>query len=496
MNVFWWRPTTDRPGYLGYRLWGDAFYYHHQANALADGKFFLNPIRYVFDGVEVASAGHPPLYTIYLAFWSTFGIDGVTAHRVVSGLLGVATIVVVGLVGRRIAGAAVGVIAATIVAVYPFFWINDGMVMSESLVVFVAALVLWTAYAFVRSPTTRNVVFFGLACGAGALTRTEMALLFPLLLVPLAFLARSLAGRQRFKLAVVGCVGRRGADRAVGVVQPHAVRQAGVPEHGDRPDARGGSCDQVFYGKDIGYYAVCFTGPYPAVDESVRDSAPREFAIDYLEDHKSRIPLVVASRVGRLWGVFKPGQTTAFDWWIEGRGRVPSWISLFCYYAMIPFAALGLVRMWRRKITILPVVVPMVIATFAAATTFGITRYRAPAEVGLVLAASIGISTAWTWLRRRRAAPRCRVDHGDHDRARGHRPAAGATRAPHDGEPPPAGRQVVRPRARAVDARGRGGAVDGRVVVAPHHDATGLSRVRAHRRLVLLPPPGERAGRR
>ena len=206
MNVFWWRPTTDRPGYLGYRLWGDAFYYHHQANALADGKFFLNPIRYVFDGVEVASAGHPPLYTIYLAFWSTFGIDGVTAHRVVSGLLGVATIVVVGLVGRRIAGAAVGVIAATIVAVYPFFWINDGMVMSESLVVFVAALVLWTAYAFVRSPTTRNVVFFGLACGAGALTRTEMALLFPLLLVPLAFLARSLAGRQRFKLAVVGCV--------------------------------------------------------------------------------------------------------------------------------------------------------------------------------------------------------------------------------------------------------------------------------------------------
>ena len=38
------------------------------------------------------------------------------------------------------------------------------------------------------------------------LTRTEMALLFPLLLVPLALLARSLARRERFKLAVVGCV--------------------------------------------------------------------------------------------------------------------------------------------------------------------------------------------------------------------------------------------------------------------------------------------------
>ncbi len=403
MNVFWWRPTTDRPGYLGYRLWGDAFYYHHQANALADGKFFLNPIRYVFEGVEVASAGHPPLYTMYLAFWSTFGIDGVTAHRVVSGLLGVATIIVVGLVGRRIAGSAVGVIAATIVAVYPFFWINDGMVMSESLVVLVAALVLWTAYAFVQSPTTRHAVFLGLACGAGALTRTEMALLFPLLLVPLAFLARSLAGRQRFKLAVVGCV--VGGVLIAPWVAYNLTRfdKPVFLSTGIGQTLAAGSCDQTFYGKDIGYYAVCFTGPYPRGDESVRDSAPREFALDYLEDHKSRIPLVAVSRVGRLWGVFKPGQTTAFDWWIEGRGRVPSWISLFCYYAMIPFAALGLVRMWRRKITVLPVVVPMIIATFAAATTFGITRYRAPAEVGLVLAASIGISTAWTWLRDRRA---------------------------------------------------------------------------------------------
>ena len=96
-------------------------------------------------------------------------------------------------------------------------------------------------------------------------------------------------------------------------------------------------------------------GPYPPRSTSrCSDTAPRKYAIDYIEDHKSRLPLVVAARVGRLWGVFKPGQTTALDWWIEGRGRVPSWIALFFYYAMIPFAVLGLVRMWRRKITILP----------------------------------------------------------------------------------------------------------------------------------------------
>ena len=51
--------------------------------------------------------------------------------------------------------------------------------------------------------------------------------------------------------------------------------------------------------------------------------------------------------------------------------------------------------MRRRRITILPIVVPIVIATFAAATTFGITRYRAPAEVGIVLAAAVGLCAAW-----------------------------------------------------------------------------------------------------
>ena len=62
---------------------------------------------------------------------------------------------------------------------------------------------------------------------------------------------------------------------------------------------------------------------------------PRKQAIQYTKDHLRRFPLVVAARVGRLWGLFKPGQTTAFDWWIEGRGRVPTWIGLFAYYALL-----------------------------------------------------------------------------------------------------------------------------------------------------------------
>src|SRR5689334_7207852 len=77
LNVLWWRPTTNTPSYHGYRLWGDAFFYHWQANALAHGAWFVDPLRWFLDGSQRPSAGHPPLYPMYLALWSTIGLDGV-----------------------------------------------------------------------------------------------------------------------------------------------------------------------------------------------------------------------------------------------------------------------------------------------------------------------------------------------------------------------------------------------------------------------------------
>ena len=394
MNVFWWRPTTDRVGYLGYRLWGDAFYYHHQANALADGKFFIDPIRYVFDGVEVPSAGHPPLYSIYLAFWSTVGIDGVTAHRVVSGLLGVATIVVVGLVGKRIAGAAVGVIAATIVADLPVHLDQrrhgdvgvDGGARGR-------ARAARPRTTFVRSPTTRHAVFLGLACGAGALTRTEMALLFPLLLRP-ARAPRPQPGGS----ATVQARGGRGASSARSLIAPWVTfnlarfEEPVLPEHGDRPHARVRKLRRDLLRQGHRLLRDVLHRPVPRERRRVAARPGAARVRDRLH-RGSQVARTARRRRARRTPLGRVQARADHRVRLVDRrdaAACPSWISLFCYYAMIPFAVGGSRRMRRRKITILPVVVPIVIATFAAATTFGITRYRAPAEVGLVLAASIG----------------------------------------------------------------------------------------------------------
>jgi 4-amino-4-deoxy-L-arabinose transferase-like glycosyltransferase len=406
MNIYWWRPTTNRTGWLGYKLGGDAFFYHWQADAIGNGHFFINPVRWHFEGLVLPSAAHPPLYSTYLGIWSAVGLDGVTAHRVASSLLGTVSIVLIGLLARRLGGNAAGLLAAGIAALYPEIWINDGMLLSETMAIFMTVIALTAAYVFWKTPTMRHALLLGLACGFTALARTELIFLFPILVIPLALLVRDAEWRTRVKLALAACI--------VGglVIAPWVVfnmtrfDKFTTLTTGTGSALSSASCDDVYYGKYIGYYANCFHGPYPpqSADESVRDIEPRRQAIAYTKAHWRRIPLVVAARVGRLWGLFKPGQTTALDWWIEGRGRAPVWIGLFSYYALMPFAVFGLIVLRRRRIPILPLLSVAIIATLAAAITFGVTRYRAPAEVSLVIAAAIGIDAAWRKLRDRRAA--------------------------------------------------------------------------------------------
>ena len=230
------------------------------------------------------------------------------------------------------------------------------------------------------------------------------------MVIPLALLVRDIDWGRRFRLAIVGCALGAVALGPWIVFNYTRFEEPTTMTSGTGSALSAASCDAVWYGTLIGYYANCFQGPWPdaRLDESQRDLVPRKQAIQYTKDHIKRLPLVVAARVGRLWGFFKPGQTTAFDWWIEGRGRAPSWIALFAYYAMIPFGIYGLVAMRRRRIPILPLLALVVIATFAAAITFGVTRYRAPAEVAIVLAAAVGIDAAW---KRRRHDPADREDH-------------------------------------------------------------------------------------
>jgi hypothetical protein len=145
-------------------LWGDAFTYHFTANGIADGIWFEQwiPKSFVRDAGHVIlnppeswsriavpvgpSADNPPLYPLYLAVWSVLGLRTYHWHMIASVMLGTSSVFVMGLVGRKIAGARVGIITALIAAVYANFWVHDSVGTSESMGILACGILILLAY--------------------------------------------------------------------------------------------------------------------------------------------------------------------------------------------------------------------------------------------------------------------------------------------------------------------------------------------------------------
>ena len=151
-------------------LLNDSLYYSIQAGRNSEGDWFRESLT------ALPGAEHGPLTSLYLTPWSLGPGDLVAWQRVGMTVLGVATVAVIGVAGRRLAGSLVGLVAAAIAAVYPNLWINDSLVMSESLALLDRRRGAVVALDFDRSPSVGRAVALGVLVGLGALTRSEIAL--------------------------------------------------------------------------------------------------------------------------------------------------------------------------------------------------------------------------------------------------------------------------------------------------------------------------------
>jgi hypothetical protein len=400
-------------------IWGDAFKYHHAANGLVDGYGFqtwipkkllghssqivLNtPAHGGRDAFPIGeSADSPPLYTTYLAAWSLFGLRSFHWHMIASVMLGTASVFVMGLVGRKIAGPRAGLIAAAIAAVYANFWVNDPVVTTESMGILAGAALMLVAYRAWEQPTWQRAVWVGTVGGIAALVRAEFVLLLPLVLVP--FVVRRLAGRSIKER--VGVLAASGAV-ALLVMSPWLIRNLTMWEHPETLSTTGGlalavgSCDTTYNGPMLGWWSpICVQHHLPKADPSAEDAYWRTRAFDYMGSHLGRFPVVALARFGRMWELYHPGspwgdptgnQKITFDI-IEGRSENAARIALGQYYLLMPFAIVGAVILWRRKVTIVPLVALPIVASIVAVYTFGNTRYRTIAEVAIVAFAAVAV---------------------------------------------------------------------------------------------------------
>src|SRR3954452_6932914 len=104
-------------------LLNDAFYYSVQAFENSRGNWYRQPFS------TLPSAEHPPLTSLVLTPSSLLS-NPVAWQRATMTVLGIALIPLIAMVGRRVAGRRVGVIAAVLAAVYANLWMSDSLVMS------------------------------------------------------------------------------------------------------------------------------------------------------------------------------------------------------------------------------------------------------------------------------------------------------------------------------------------------------------------------------
>ena len=110
------------------QLSGDASSYHLTANIFADGIGFTEPFRYLFGAIDSVpvegelievitpighiepTAGHPPMWTLLLSIGSFLGFTTVFQQQIFSIFLGIPSIILAGLIGRKIVSERLGLI--------------------------------------------------------------------------------------------------------------------------------------------------------------------------------------------------------------------------------------------------------------------------------------------------------------------------------------------------------------------------------------------------
>ena len=145
----------------------DSLYYSIQAGRNSEGDWFREGLT------DLPGAEHGPLTSLYLTPWSLLPGDLVRWQRLGTTLLGIALVAVIGLVGKRLAGPAVGLLAAAIAAVYPNLWINDSVIMSESLACLLTGFALLLALRFDGQPRLGVAAALGVVVGLAALARAS-----------------------------------------------------------------------------------------------------------------------------------------------------------------------------------------------------------------------------------------------------------------------------------------------------------------------------------
>lgn len=394
---------------------GDAAAYSTTAHNTARGNWY----EHFFFGTHFAD--HPPLTVAALVPTGWLFPDSVMAQRFTFCLVGAASIVVIGLLARSLAGRVAGVAAAVVAAANPNLWMNDAVIMSESISTLLIAALLWASVALRRSPTLRRAALVGALCGLTILARAEIGLFLPLLIVPAIALARELAWRDRLLRSAVAVA------MAALVVSPWTIwntiefEEPVLISTNDGTTLLGANCPRTYSTHVVGSWSIqCIEEFNDAarteergLDASQVSVLQREAAIEHIRDNTGRLPAVVFTRLGRTFGWWELRQQVYINQG-EGRPEWASWLGYYSFWALVPVSIAGAVALRRRRADLLPAAATLLTVLVVTVAFYGIARFRLPLDVMTCVLAGAAVAALADRIRGP-AARRGSRDAGDPD---------------------------------------------------------------------------------
>lgn len=385
----------------------DDTFFFNAGKELAHGQGYVTPLAAFFRVPSLPTAEHPPLYPVLLAGLSKAGVVSINAERMLNVVIGTVTTLLVGLVAGRISGRRAALVAAGLCATYPAFVASDGAIMSETLFAALVAATLLQALRLLSKWSWPGLVGLGALIALATLTRSEGLLLWPLLVVPIATYspARRIA---TITAAAAGCVI---------VLAPWVIRnwvELGRPLLSDNQGITlaGANCNSTYYGSQIaGFDAACIPSPgrLRREKEAAASSQAQSHALTYVKRHRARAIVIAGARVAAVWGLYAPGRQAV----VTGRNVTWQKAGVAMYYALLVLGIVGAITLSRRRRRrdLLVLLTPCVVTSVTAALTYGLVRLRSEAEISLLVAAAIALtSTATTakpqdWIGRLRSRP-------------------------------------------------------------------------------------------
>jgi 4-amino-4-deoxy-L-arabinose transferase-like glycosyltransferase len=369
----------------------DSLWYQLTGSGIYGGYGYVDPSALIAHGQRVPTANFPPAYPVLIAFMHVLGFGSARSLQLLGALLGGVTVLLAGLLARRVGGAKCALVVAGLVACWPSLIAADGAVMAESLA---TPLVLWAVIAVDsarRDGRAWRWLLAGVPLGLAGLTRSELPLL-AIVLVGMAVLVpgpdapppRRRLASGLMTIAVAAAFLLPWSISRVNAIGSEAI----LPTNGAKALA-GGNCRQTYYGSDLGGWRFsCVQRAIGAIpDEKGQTIAARHAGLSYAEHHLSRTPVVVIARELRTFGIWSP-KVLDSDEVQESRNATWQRLAWWVTVLTLPLAAAGAVLLWRRDPLLLAPVLTIVVA---AAVSIGNQRFLQPAEpiliLGMVLAA-------------------------------------------------------------------------------------------------------------